>query len=242
VDRETPWRLRSSEPPCAGPTYRAAPVQGHAPARASAMRPHACSRLAGRALPYGQPAVSTTTMRAHSTPSRITPVRSHKHQGRRAPSRERVAVGLARRHRPVHGRRALRSSGRLCGASLLPLERRLISLNSTAPQPACQDAPVPDQERNSGRSRTSTPPAPFDHISPPSKPQNEIVVSPSSLPTTSPVNPGDELAGLWSSPPAMAPEDYIASISVFPGRFLQVSRDPVVKVKVRDSAVPSKNH
>jgi hypothetical protein len=45
------------------------------------------------------------------------------------------------------------------------------------------------------------------------------VVSPSSLPTTSPVNPSDELAGFWSSPPAMAPEDYIASISVFPGSF-----------------------
>jgi hypothetical protein len=68
VDRETLWRLRSSEPPCAGPTYRDAPVQGHAPARASAMRPHACSGLAGRALPYGQPAVSTTTMRTLTPP------------------------------------------------------------------------------------------------------------------------------------------------------------------------------
>jgi hypothetical protein len=93
------------------------------------------------------------------------------------------------------------------------------SLDASAPPPGRQDAPVPDQERSSGRSRASTPPAPFDHISPPSKPQNEIMVSPSSLPTTSPVNPGDELAGFWSSPPAMAPEDYIASISVFPGSF-----------------------
>jgi hypothetical protein len=63
VDRETPWGLRSSGPPYAEPTYRAAPVQGHAPVRASAMRPHACSGLAGRALPYGQPAISATTMR-----------------------------------------------------------------------------------------------------------------------------------------------------------------------------------
>jgi hypothetical protein len=43
------------------------------------------------------------------------------------------------------------------------------------------------------------------------------VVSPLSLPTTSPVLSRDELARFWSSPPAMAPEDYIALISVFPG-------------------------
>jgi hypothetical protein len=73
--------------------------------------------------------------------------------------------------------------------------------------------------RNRALSATLPPPAPAGHISPPSKPQNEIVVSPSSLPTTSPVNSGDELAGFWSSPPAMAPEDYIASILVFPGSF-----------------------
>jgi hypothetical protein len=48
---------------------------------------------------------------------------------------------------------------------------------------------------------------------------NWTLGEPSSLPTTSPVHPGDELAGFWSSPPAMALEDYIASISVFPGSF-----------------------
>jgi hypothetical protein len=115
-------------------------------------------------------------------------------------------------------------------------------LVTTAPLPLRQDAAAPRTDGSRGRTERATPPAPCDPLSPPSKPQNEIVVSSSSLPTTSPVNPGDELAGFWSSPPAMAPEDYIASISVFPGRFLQVSRDPVVKVKVRDSAVPSKNH
>jgi hypothetical protein len=80
--------------------------------------------------------------------------------------------------------------------------------------------PVAAGSSNRGRLPATLPPlAPVGHISPPSKPQNEIVVSPSSLPTTSPVNPSDELAGFWSSPPAMAPEDYIASISVFPGSF-----------------------
>jgi hypothetical protein len=42
-------------------------------------------------------------------------------------------------------------------------------------------------------------------------------------PATSPRSPllvsKDELAGFWSSPPAMAPDDYIASFSVFPGSF-----------------------
>jgi hypothetical protein len=122
-----------------------------------------------------------------------------------------------------------------------PHEPRAL-LVTTAPLPLRQDAAAPRTDGSRGRTERATPPAPCDPISPPSKPQNEIVVSPSSLLTTSPVDPGDELAGFWSSPPAMAPEDYIASISVFPGRFLQVSRDPVVKVKVRDSAVPSKNH
>jgi hypothetical protein len=36
--------------------------------------------------------------------------------------------------------------------------------------------------------------------------------------------------------------DYIASEKVVSGRFLQVSRDPVVKVTFRVTAVPSKNH
>jgi hypothetical protein len=57
-------------------------------------------------------------------------------------------------------------------------------------------------------------------VSTPSKPQNEIVVSPLSIPTTSPVHPGDELAGFWIFPPAGAPGDYIASSLFFPGRFM----------------------
>jgi hypothetical protein len=171
-----------------------------------------------RAAPLGMAMVEDPASEASpDTPTSSSSFRRRNAKNRYSTSRRALSCG--RRHRPVHGHRALRSSSRLCGASLLPLERRLISLNSTTPQPACQDAPVPDQERNSGRSRTSTPPAPFDHFSLPSKPQNEIVVSPSSLPTTSPVNPGDKLAGFWSSPPAMAPEDYIASISVIPVSF-----------------------
>jgi hypothetical protein len=50
-----------------------------------------------------------------------------------------------------------------------------------------------------------------------SKPQNEIVVSPLSLPTTSPVHTGLRLAEFWSSTPAMAPGSHIASASIIPG-------------------------
>jgi hypothetical protein len=63
-------------------------------------------------------------------------------------------------------------------------------------------------------------PAILRTISTPPEPKNRSLGEPSSLPTTSPVHPDDELAGFWSSPPAMAPEDYIALISVFPGCFL----------------------
>jgi hypothetical protein len=83
-----------------------------------------------------------------------------------------------------------------------------------APSPACG---VPQRTR-----RSSPPPAistPSGHVSTPSKPQNEIGVSPLSIPTTSPVHPGDELAGFWIFPPAGAPGDYIASSLFFPGRF-----------------------
>jgi hypothetical protein len=81
------------------------------------------------------------------------------------------------------------------------------------------------------RLQTASPPrTPAGDVSTPSKPQNEIVVSPLSIPTTSPVHPGDELAGFWIFPPAGAPGDYIASSLFFPGRFMQVSRDPAVRV------------
>jgi hypothetical protein len=52
-------------------------------------------------------------------------------------------------------------------------------------------------------------------------------VSPWSFLATSPVHPGDELAGFWTSPPAGAPGDYIASLELCLGSFLQ-SRDPSV--------------
>jgi hypothetical protein len=61
--------------------------------------------------------------------------------------------------------------------------------------------------------------APAGHVSPPSKPQNEIVVSPLSLPTTSPAHTGLLLAKFWSSTPAMAPWGHIASSSIIPGSF-----------------------
>jgi hypothetical protein len=52
-------------------------------------------------------------------------------------------------------------------------------------------------------------------------------VSPWSFLATSPVHPGDELVGFWTSPPAGAPGDYIASLELCLGSFLQ-SRDPSV--------------
>jgi hypothetical protein len=56
----------------------------------------------------------------------------------------------------------------------------------------------------------------------PLEPKNRTLGEPLSLPTTSPVHPGDEL-----SPSAGAPGDYIASLRLCLGSFLQ-SRDPSV--------------
>jgi hypothetical protein len=82
---------------------------GHAP---SARAPSRSRRTCG--VPPGRPLA-----RAHPTPSRITPVSSRRHQGRRALSRERVAVGLAHRRRlSISSRSRCRSS--LPGRTLSP--------------------------------------------------------------------------------------------------------------------------
>jgi hypothetical protein len=69
-----------------------------------------------------------------------------------------------RRRRPEPDRRPLLSSGRLCGSSLLPLERRLISLNSTTPPPAFQTASTPAAGNRSGRPGHPAPPAPVGPV------------------------------------------------------------------------------
>jgi hypothetical protein len=76
-----------------------------------------------------------------------------------------------RRRRPEPDRRPLLFPGRLCSPSLLPLERRLISLNPTAPPPACQDAPAPAAGNRSGRSRDAAPPAPGRSVPGRARPQ-----------------------------------------------------------------------
>jgi hypothetical protein len=57
-----------------------------------------------------------------------------------------------------------------------------------------------------------------------------------------PAQPGRRRPPIPATGAGSPAKDYIAREKLFPGRFLQVSRDPFVKVKVRDSAVPSKNH
>jgi hypothetical protein len=49
--------------------------------------------------------------------------------------------------------------------------------------------------------------------------RNRALGEPTSLPHLFPAKSGLLLAGFWSSPPAMAPEGYIALISVLPGLF-----------------------
>jgi hypothetical protein len=98
---------------------------------------------------------SPGTPTSSSTFCRCSAKKNHKFTSRRARSGE-------RRRRPERDRRPLLSSGRLCGSSLLPLERRLISLNSTAPLPACQTAPAAGN--HGGRSRAATPLAPVGPV------------------------------------------------------------------------------
>jgi hypothetical protein len=63
------------------------------------------------------------------------------------------------------------------------------------------------------------PAAPAGYASGPSNHLNEALGEPTSLPHLFSVKSDLLLDEFWSSPPAMTPEEYIASISVFPGSF-----------------------
>jgi hypothetical protein len=91
------------------------------------------------------------------------------------------------------------------------------STNSATQPPGLLTAPSPTRPNRGGLPATLPSPAPASYIFPPSKPQNEIVVSLLSIPTTSPVHLGDELAGFWISPSLAAARGYIARSEVFPG-------------------------
>jgi hypothetical protein len=91
------------------------------------------------------------------------------------------------------------------------------STNSATQPPGRLTAPSPTRPNRGGLPATLPPLPPVGHVFPPSNPQNEIVVSLLSIPTTSPVHPDDELAGFWISPSLAAARDYIARSEVFLG-------------------------
>jgi hypothetical protein len=72
-------------------------------------------------------------------------------------------------------------------------------------------------EPHQGRRPPLPSPAILRTISTPPEPKNRTLGEPLSIPTTSPVHPGDELAGFWISPSLAAARDYIARSEVFLG-------------------------
>jgi hypothetical protein len=97
-------------------------------------------------------------------------------------------------------------------------------LPEVAPKPTASPVDRPGQRfagkaGRSGRMAVSPLPTLTSTFSGPSNHRNGTLGKPKQLPRTFPDQTRRRLAGFWSSPPAMAPEDYIASISVFPGSF-----------------------
>jgi hypothetical protein len=80
--------------------------------------------------------------------------------------------------------------------------------------------PSPPRHGCGGRYRAVPVQPPGEAASGPTFANNRSRVSPRSFLASSPVHPGDALAGFWISPPAGAPGDYITSPPFFPGRFL----------------------
>jgi hypothetical protein len=71
---------------------------------------------------------------------------------------------------------------------------------------------IVDIEPQQGRRPPLLPSAILRTTSTPPEPKNRTLGEPSSLLTTSPVHPGGELAGFWTSSPAGVPGDYIAEL------------------------------
>jgi hypothetical protein len=92
-------------------------------------------------------------------------------------------------------------------------------LRTTTSLPNRRDAHAPSMDGCSGYAGGIPPPTPADHVPPSSNHRNRALGEPTSLPHLFPAKSGLLLAGFWSSPPAMAPEGYIALISVLPGLF-----------------------
>jgi hypothetical protein len=93
------------------------------------------------------------------------------------------------------------------------------SLNTTAPSPGSRTVPSPPRHGCGGQDRAVPVQAPGEAASGPIFANNRSRVSPRSFLASSPVHPGDELAGFWIFPPAMAPGGHIASSSIIPGSF-----------------------
>jgi hypothetical protein len=188
-------------------------VLGHAPGRASARRPHACARPAGHAAPsaLGYPRLVLVAWSS---------------QGRRKISRNAVLCSLCPHQSGVAGAERRWASTQRSSSPFNPCRARSISFVSSTPTsplrhlvlrsraPARYAAGI---EPHQGRMPPLPSPAILRTISTPSEPKNRTLGEPLSIPTTSPVHPGDELAGFWISPSLAAARDYIARSEVFLG-------------------------
>jgi hypothetical protein len=128
----------------------------------------------------------------------------------------------ARAHR--HRSAVLPPSAALPGkAAPRPLRARAhtpcSSLNTTAPSPGSRTVPSLPRHGCGGQDRAVPVQAPGEAASGPTFANNRSRVSPRSFLASSPVYPGDDLAGFWIFPPAMAPGGHIASSSIIPGSF-----------------------
>jgi hypothetical protein len=121
------------------------------------------------------------------------------------------------RHR--HRSHRFSSSARPRSVLLLLLQHLLVLLEAVSSPVSRAGSSFTEETGHSGRPVVNPPLTLAGTSSSPSIRRNGALGEPTSLPHLFPAKSGLLLAGFWSSLPAMAPEDYIASISIFPGSF-----------------------
>jgi hypothetical protein len=119
-----------------------------------------------------------------------------------------------------HSRRSYRFSSSARPRSVLLFLQRLPVLLEAVSSPVSRvGSSFTEETGRSGRPAVNPPPTLADTSSGLSNRRNGALGEPTSLPHLFPAKSGLLLTRFWSSPPAMAPEDYVASISVFPEIF-----------------------
>jgi hypothetical protein len=216
-----PGHLRPPKTPYAAPTHGNG--SGRATRRAS-VHPRAAASMQRTTWPLPQPFTPYPSTGRAASPRSAGPCSVSRAPG---PELGRAEPSRARPPPSCHRQEALsRAKPRPTAVVLLPLAL----LNPAASPPVRLDAPSPACRGCSGLAPSSSPPAPGKAAPGPIFGKNRSRVSSLTFLDPRPAKSGAHRPGIPAAGVGSPPKDYIAREKVFPGRFMQVSRDPAVKV------------